>query len=291
MKSVFTTAISSAILSASIFGLTAVQANAATVEEAKAAYAQREYDNAGIQKAQAAADIYAKLVTEASDAKAKTQLLVRQSEALYFVGDADKANAVKIEKHNQGYQLADQAVKALGVKDVSSITDSEVTALKSSLSADDLALLGDALYFRGTNLGKWGQANGVTTSLGRWPELRANMELIGKLGLDANHEYGAARTLGKAYATLPGLLGGSTKKALQYLSTAVTKSAAPGKTYSTNGYNNLFYAEVLNENGDTDEAKALLEAFIAADAATLNPELAVETRRAQSDAKELLKDM
>jgi hypothetical protein len=286
MKSVFF----SALLAASILNVAPVKAAAATVDEAKTAFGQREYDNAGIQKAQAAADIYAQLATEASDTKAKAELLVRQSEALYFVGDADKANAVKIEKHNQGYQLADQAVKSLGVKDVSAITDAEVASLKSTLSAADLALLGDALYYRGTNLGKWGQANGVTTSLGRWPELRATMELVGKLGLESVHEYGAARTLGKAYATLPGLLGGSTKKALEYLSKAVSKSAAPGQKYSTNGFNNLFYAEVLNENGDTDEAKALLEAFITADPATLNPSLVAETRRAQADAKEMLKD-
>ncbi len=288
MKTVFFSAFLALVSSVA---LNIPMANAASVDEAKKAYAEREYDNPGVLKAQKAADLYGQLVSATADAKAKAQYLVRQSEALYFVGDASPAKATKLEKHNQGYLLADQAVKALGVKDVKAVTAAEIATLKSTLTPAQLNLLADALYHRGVNLGKWGSANGVASSLGKWPELRATMELIGKLGKDDVHSYGSYRTLGRAYAQLPSLLGGSTAKAEKYLQTGTSKTLAAGQVYSVNGYNNVYYAEVLKEVGKVAQAKTLLQGFIAANPATLNPALEPEVRRAQAEAKELLKSL
>lgn len=278
------------IVSAAILSVAPYFVHASTVEEAAKAYSQREFDSAGILKAQEAADIYAELLKTTTDEAAQITLLVGQSEALYFIGDASTDNKLKIEKHDLGLKAADKATKILGVKDVVLVPAADIAKLKA-LPEEQRKLLADALYNRGINLGKWGQANGVMTSVKRWPELRANMELLEKLGLEATHDYGAYRTLGKVYGILPSIVGGSTKKALDYLEKAVTKSAAPNANYSTNGYNNIFYAEILDKEGDTDKARAILEGFVAADPTTLNPELVPENKRAQNDAKEMLKKM
>ena len=259
---------------------------AATADEAKDAFSQREFDDAGVAKAQEAADDYAQLVTETSDNALKAAYLVRGSEANYFIADASKAHDVRLSHFDTGYQLADQAVKLLGVASVTSVSDADLATLKASA---ELNLIADGLYFRGINLGQWGQENGVASSLGKWSELRSNMELIGKLGMDKTHEFGSFRTLGKAYAALPALLGGSMKKAESYLKQAVDGSLAPGQTYSVGAYNNIYYAQILAKTGKVDAAKTLLQGFVSADANTLNLGEIPEVRRAQNDAKELLK--
>ena len=276
----------SALLASSVLAAPLSHAAVATADEAKQAFAQREFDDAGIAKAQEAADDYAQLVTETADNALKAEYLVRGSEANYFVADASKAHDVRLSHFDAGYKLADQAVKLLGVASVTSVSDTDLATLKGSASLD---LIADGLYFRGINLGQWGQENGVASSLGKWPELRSNMELIGKLGQDKTHEFGAFRTLGKAYAALPSLLGGSMKKAEAFLKQAVEGSLADGQTYSVGAYNNIYYAQILAKTGKVDAAKTLLEGFVAADPATLNPAEVPEVRRAQSDAKEFLK--
>lgn len=269
-------------------------ARAATTEEllaqARKAYSEREYSAAGIQHAQEAADLYGQLATQTTDAKAKAKYLVGQAEAFYFVGNANASSNVKIEKHLKGMEAADQAAKLLGVADVTKVSDADVERLKTSLSAEDLLLLAEALYQRGTNLGQWGAANGVTSSLGKWPELRSTMNLIINLGQKDLNEYGPYRVLGRGYYKIPALLGGDMKKADKYLSTALSKTQVAGQPYSTNGFNTTYYADVLKENGETQKAKDLLAAFIKADPATLNPNLVPENKQAQKDAAELLKN-
>lgn len=265
-------------------------AQAASVDDAKKAYAEREFDNAGVAKAQAAADIYTELLTATADETAQIPLLIGQSEALYFVGDASADNKTKILKHDLGYKAADKASQLLGVKNVKSVPAADLAKLKA-LPEDQKKLLADALYNRGINLAKWGQANGAMTSLSRWPELEANMLLLEKLGVEATHDYGAYRTLGKVYAVLPKIAGGSLTKAIAYFDKAVSQTLAPNATYSRNGYNNVFYADALDKNGDTDKAKALLEAFVTADPTTLSADLVPENKRAHAEAKEMLKNL
>lgn len=266
-------------------------ADTAEVLQAKAekAYASREFSTDGITHAQTAADLYGQLATLKSEPKEKAIFLVKQSEALYFTGNATADVASKAEIHWKAYELADTAAKALGVSNVSEAA-SRVDAIKGELTTEQLALLGEALYFRGINLGQWGQANGVTSSLSRWGELKDTMLLIIDLGLAEIHQYGANRTLGRGYFKIPALLGGSMKKAEQYLKEAYVNTLDVSQKFSANGYNTLYYAELLYEIGDEDDAVAMLEAFVAADASVLNPDSLPETRAAQRDAQKLLKD-
>lgn len=290
MKAVLFSGLFSAALVASAFSATAHADQAADLAaQAKASFEKRDYSNPGIASAQAAADLYAQAAVAAADNVAKAKYLTLQAASLYFVGDANADSKTKIEVHLRGMTVADQAVKLLGIADVASVTDQQIAQLKAA--GQNLEALADALYERGINLGEWGQANGVVQSLSKWPELRHNMEIMEGLGQVANHEYGSYRVLGRGFFKIPGLLGGSMDKATKYLSTAfkATKKNPAFKDLSTNANNNVYYAEVLHENGDDDKAKALLQAFIAADAAALSPESAVETKHMQDAAKELLK--
>ena len=257
--------------------------------QAAASYAKRDYSNSGANSAKEAADLYGKAAAASTTASDKAKNLVGQSESFYFVGDATADNGVKIDMFNKGMAAGDAAAKALGISDIASVSNDQVLAAKGKLSDADQNTLAEALYQRGANLGQWGQANGVVQSLGKWGELRRNMEIIQVMGKTSTHDYGAFRILGRGYFKIPGLLGGDMTKATDYMSKAVKNTLVPGKKYSRNGYNNTYYAEILNENGDTDAAKSLLQAFIAADPSQIDANSIPELKKAQQDAKDLLK--
>ena len=129
-------------------------------------------------------------------------------------------------------------------------------------------------------------------SLNKWPDLKADMELIVKIGAKTLHEYGAYRTLGRGLFKIPALFGGDVAKASKYLQASVQGTLVAGTTCSNNGYNNLFYADVLKDAGKDAEGKKLLQDFIAA--STANPSLLVgydaETKEAKRQAIEMLKN-
>lgn len=284
-----------ALLVAALVAVVAPVAQAATpveaIQQAEQAYAQREYDNAGAAKAQAAADLFAQAAADKSiGTPVKAVALAGQAEAIYFVANVATDNNVKIAKHLEGMNAADAALKLYGINDVNNVSDSDVARLKA-LPADELNVVAKAMFQRGINLGQWGAASGVAQSLGKWPELRANMDLLTKIGKTDIAQYGPYRTLGLGYYKIPALLGGSMAKADKYLSTAVSKTLAAGQVYSVNGHNNVFYAQVLRDNGNAAKAKELLQNFLKADPNTLNPGSAPETKAAQREAAELLKSM
>ncbi|HRK06245.1 MAG TPA: hypothetical protein PLZ57_00630 [Pseudobdellovibrionaceae bacterium] len=260
---------------------------ATLVNEAKVAYEARGYDAAGRLQAERAVDLYKQAMAVASNDAEKFTSMIGQSEAQYFVGNSTDDNQVKIERHLAGLEIADAVVKAFGVQDVTAVAEADLQRLKA-LPADQLALLGEALYYRGINLGQWGAANGVMASLGRWPELRSTMELIVNINLKNIHEYGAFRTLGRGYFKVPGMFGGSNKRAEKYLSEAVKQTLAAGQIFSTNGYNNIYYAELLKDLGRDQEAKDLLQAFVNSQVLAVNPPSKQEYVRAQGEAADLL---
>lgn len=268
-------------------GVAQAQTKQELVAEAQKAFAERDYTIAGIASAQRAADLYLQIAGMVMDQKEKAPFMVARAEALYFVGNASDENKVKMEKHWQGYELSHAAVAAFGVTDV---TKADPSKLKSVLSAQELEILGEGLYYRGINLGQWGAANGVVQSLTKWPELRDTMQLIINLGLEGIHDFGANRTLGRGYFKIPAMLGGSQKKAKEYLTTAFEKTLNANKTFSINGYNNIYLAEVLLENGSEDRAIEILEAFVNADKSTFKIDNLPETLQAQKDAKKILAD-
>ncbi len=284
-----------ALLIAALVGLTSISAFADAAADletrAQAAYDARDFTGPGIQSAQLAANLFGQAVGATSDPAKIAQLRVHQSAACFFVGDAAQDNSVKITQFWNGYTLAnDVIVKTFGITDVTAVSDAQIQGFLK-LSKDQLLVLGEALYIRGINLGQWGQANGIMESLNKWPDLKADMELMLKIGAKGLHEYGAYRTLGRGLFKIPALLGGDVARATKYLQAAVQGSAAAGTTFSINGFNNLFYADVLKDAGKDAEGKKLLQDYIAA--AQANPNLllgyAPETKNAVREALDMLK--
>jgi hypothetical protein len=290
MKAILFTAAATVAAAMTLASASAFADKASDLEaQAQKAYGARDFSQPGLKSSIEAADLYAEAAASSTDANLKAKYLVGQATALFFAGSASDANNEKLDKHSKGMAAADQATKLLGLADVGSVTDAQLKQLKASLSKENLALLAEALYERGINLGEWGQANGVMQSLSKWPELRHNMESIETLGLVALHDYGAYRVLGRGYFKIPGLLGGDMAKAEKYLSTAVSKTPASGMKISKNGYNNIYYADILHSNGDDEKATKLLQDFIKADASKLDPDTVPETRHNQKEAQDLLK--
>ncbi len=282
----------SALAAAFVLGATTVKA--ATPEElltqAQAAFAQRDYTADGIKHAQDAVDAYTQLVGMTTDKKAIAQYSSGLSESLYFVGDASSDNNIKLSVHQQGITAADNALKLYNVTNVSSVAQPILDSLKA-LPADEQATLGGLLYQRGANLGKWGEANGILASLNKWPELRDTMQLIINIGQKADHQYGAYRILGRGYYKIPGFLGGDVQKSMQFLSAAVKNTLVPGTIFSKSGYNNIYLADVYKDNGKADQAKAILQAFVAADPASIDANSVVEIKKSQKDAQDMLNNM
>jgi len=245
-----------------------LSAFAQSVEQAAELYAKRGQDASF---AQQAADMYKTLASTSSDKFEKADLLSNAAKALFYVGTHTSNNGEKKSKHNDGMGAAIEA------KDLLNYNPSE--------EKEKLALA-TALYWYGANLGKWAEANGVASSLGRWPTLKNTMFKIRNLGQEKLEHYGANRILGRAYYKLPFPLG-SKKKAYSYLSEAV-KETKEGNKVSVLGLNNLYLADLLVAIGKRSSAKELLQAFVEADAATLNPERVPETLEEQEEARKKL---
>ena len=273
------------------FALVSVTAQAATTQEletqAAAAYGARDYSQAGRASCAQAVQLYGQLVAQATDNAAKAKYSVQQAGASFFLGDSAQDNNEKIQKFTDGMNESKLTLSLNGITDVKKVTDADIANITKRASTE-VQVIAEGLYVYGINLGQWGQANGVMQSLDKWPELRTTMELITKIGAKTLHEYGAYRTLGRGYFKIPALLGGDVAKAQKYLSTAVTGSLAPGQVYSVNGYNNLFYVDLLKDQGQDAQGQKILQDFLKADPKTLLPGYEAETREAQRQAKDML---
>jgi hypothetical protein len=298
MKSHMLTALLSLTLA---FCLNSASSVAAPLDDAQAAaanaetsFAARDFDAAGIQHAKDAAAAYEQLANSSSlDEQTRAQYAVKSAEAYYFVGSANTSDDAKLAFHAKGMAVADQALKFFKITDTTKLTDADAARFLG-LAADQKALLAEALYQKGTNLGQWGSANGITSSIGKWPELRGDMEFIVKLKQKDIHDFGPLRVLGWAYFKLPGILGGDNSKSEKLLSTAVNSTLAKDASgaalnFSVNAANNTFYAQLLQDIDKTPQAKVVLKGFISADPATLKPGSEAETKHGQQEARDLLK--
>jgi hypothetical protein len=260
------------------------------VARAVSAYEAREYNAAGVRKAQEAADLYGQLVSLPNlDAMSKAKYAVRRSEAIYFIGQNAAKKADKVTIHELGFNVAKAALSAFGNPKLEDFDPKQVAALKATLSTTEQAILADAVYHYGIHLGQWGQANGVMDSLSKWPELRDSMRFVIELGQGNIYNFGPYRAIARGYHKIPSMFGGDKAKAEKYLRSAIDQTRAPGKIYSVSGYNNIFMAELLIDLDREEEAKALLSAFVTADPKDLPP--AVDAAHAIDEAKTILAEM
>ena len=107
-------------------------------------------------------------------------------------------------------------------------------------------------------------------------------ELLTVLKLDPGFQQGSAdQALGRWYFKVPGLFGGSNKKAEEHLRRSITYDGSSTASL-------YFLAETLLDSKRTDEAKAVLERLIAA---PIDPAWAPEDREFKEKARQLMRTL
>lgn len=261
-------------------------------DEAAAAYAERDFNEAGVKKAELAARLYAEAVSVETDQLTKLTLMRDQATAYYFLGTAKKDKDVRMAQHQKAIELSDAILVELGVdpKTAHEMNQDQVTDILNKYDENFEYVVADAMYSKGVNLGQWGRLKGISSSIGRLPIVLGLMERVEMMGYESMHEYGPYRTIGRINFILPKLLGGDLKKSEQYLKDAFRKSLAEGQKYSLNGYNNIYFAETLYKLGKENQAKRVIDLFLAADPLTLKENYGPENRDTIRQAEKLRDD-
>ncbi len=261
-------------------------------DEAAAAYAQRDFNEAGVKNAQNAVSLYEEAIAAEADSLAKLTLKLDLATAHYFLGTAMENKDERKAQHQSAMDVADQIMEEMGVQpdQAPELTQAQVTALLNKMTDEEELILSDAMYSKGINLAQWGNLNGIASSIGKLPIVLGLMERIEMLGYESIHEYGPYRTIGRINFKLPKLLGGDLDKSEQYLKDAYRKTLVKGQRYSVNGYNNIYLAETLYKRGKETKAIELLDYFLAADPTTLKENSEPENLEALRVAQELADD-
>jgi tetratricopeptide (TPR) repeat protein len=153
-----------------------------------------------------------------------------------------------------------------------------VEAAKQAVAINPESMAGH--YWLGVAYGSYGKAKGVMKSLALVDPIKEEMAWVIKKD-PAYEKGGPYRVLGRLYFKLPGLMGGSTAKAIENLKIAVQHGPQ-------RWINHLYLAEVYLKEGQKDLAKPLLEQIAAGQAeAGLEAELADW----QAEARKLLKEL
>lgn len=138
----------------------------------------------------------------------------------------------------------------------------------------------EAQYWLGVLYGLVGETRGISSSLFMVGDMQKALEKANEL--DASFDGGGPpRVLGRLFFKLPWVAGGSNAKALKFLREAMTKS-------TTMPFNYTYLAEVLIDEDEEDEAKKVLERFLAQPASREWPS---EDREAREEARRMLKDL
>jgi hypothetical protein len=228
------------VLSTSVF--------AGNLEEANDLYSRRGEVKENSRKA---ATIFKDLASNESNKKAKAMLQLGQAKSLYYFGGKVSSKDQKKSVYSEAYTAAKQAIAALS-------SSKGVPAV--GVENADLAY---AHYMYSINLARWGQANGISSSIRKLPELVENLELVNKLD-ETVESYGAYRTLGRtkfkvpsSLARLMGLSNFSTEDALEDLFVAYDETIMYvedlGLEISKDSTTTLYLLDVLadlEEKGD-----------------------------------------
>ncbi len=242
-----------------------------TFEEAQALYTKRGED---FSNAKRAADIYQKLSHQAEQDFQKANLKTKQAQALYFYAGRLSSDKEKEIFHKQAFQVADEAIQALTGGDQFSDTP------RNSAHKTELA---QAHYFSAINMGRWAEARGVLASLGQWSNMKKHLEAVIKND-ETVEDYGAHRTLGRAYMKLPFTHGGSNKKSEKYLRKAYDKTLNEDFETSANTTTTSYYLDILAARDKADTFCEVYDTFYSLHEASgeelkeLNPRLVPETK-------------
>ncbi|MGK5084228.1 hypothetical protein WDW37_13110 [Bdellovibrionota bacterium FG-1] len=223
-------------------------------ETAKAGYAQRSVS--AVRNLDTVLVTLERALGEAESTELKYDILVLEARTYYFQGVHSDSTSAKKDLHGKGQAKADAA-----------------EALTSDYS--------EAPYFAGVNLARWGEANGIISSLTKVPALKKYMSLAmaadrttrDDRDAEAVDGYGPHRTLGRMYKALPGLLGGSHTESVKELQKAVQGDP-------TTALNVVYLADTYMKDGNDSEkteGRRLLNELLTKDPSTLNPNRIPET--------------
>jgi tetratricopeptide (TPR) repeat protein len=135
-------------------------------------------------------------------------------------------------------------------------------------------------FWVAANMGALAESFGTRQGLKYRGEIKSELETV--LKIDPGFQEGSAdRALGRWYNKVPGLFGGSDKKAEEHLRKSLTYN-------STSAASLYFLAETLLDERKKDEARAILEKLIAA---PLDPDWAPEDRDFKQKAERLLQTL
>lgn len=208
-------------------------------------------------------------------------LWVRLARAYYFHADGhmsfDEARADEmVATFEKGIQASERALVALSPEFAQRMRAG--TRIEEAVAVLDAQAV-PALYWRSSNMGKWGLAKGFATVLSYKDEIRAIMARC--LELDASYFYhGPHRYFGAFYARVPAFAGGDLERSKEHFETSL--AADPGYL-GTRTLMAEFYA-VKSQNRELFDEQ--LEAVLSADLSSLPedvlPENTIEQRRAES---------
>lgn len=212
---------------------------------------------------------------------ADREIWVLLARAYYFHADGhmsfDEARADEmVETFEKGIQASERALVALSPEFAQRMRAG--TRIEEAVAVLDAEAV-PALYWRSSNMGKWGLAKGFATVLSYKDEIRAIMARC--LELDPTYFYhGPHRYFGAFYARVPAFAGGDLERSREHFDSSL--EGAPGYL-GTRTLMAEFYA-VKSQNRELFDQQ--LEAVLAADLSTLPedvlPENTIEQRRAEN---------
>ncbi len=250
-------------------------------------FAGRAPTEEGVQIAMEAATQYGVLADVTEDTETKARLEVKESDALYYVGDLGDKEA-KIKYHGLGDMNLVDAVTSLEELAAGTPEGEDLERVKM--------LLARAIYVKAANMGQWAVATGIKTDavqnrLGEMTTALARIKELGRgyprgTGPLSTNDYGILRIEGQ----LALKLYDNVEAALSAFKTAfkLTGGSVKNATPSRHSTNNLYYAKVSIAVNDLDTARTVLKALVAADAQTLHPNRIPETLKDQKEAQAIL---
>ena len=178
---------------------------------------------------------------------------------MYFYGARAKSKDAKKSIHKRALNAGMEAIKKLSKSEGVPVDGATKTELAT------------AHYFYAINLGRWGQANGISSSIGELPKMMKNVDLVLKLD-ETVDEFGALRTSGRtkhkvpaALARLMGLSDFGTEDAYNDLADAFDNSLVYLDDLeievSKSSTTMVYYLDVL---ADLDERSDFCDVFLAA---------------------------
>ncbi len=206
---------------------------------------------------------------------------VRLSRAYYFLADGhmsfDEARQEEmIATYEKGIQAGERALVALSPDFAQRMRAG--TRIEEAVAVLDAQAV-PALYWRSSNMGKWGLAKGFATVLAYKDEIRAIMARC--LELDATYFYHAPhRYFGAFYARVPAFAGGDLERSREHFETAL--EAAPGYLGTRSLMAEFYAVKSQNRQLFEEQLNAVLEADLSQLPEEVRPENELEQRRAQA---------